>query len=85
MIRRLFASFIIRENDTNPQEFQKYAGGIGTSVQMLKSNYVQVPENKDKEEYQKVRDLSSDEEEDKKPKKCQPTCTTTKSNKKAKK
>ena len=35
---------------------------MGTSVEMLMSNYTQIPESEDKEEYQGVGDLSSDEE-----------------------
>ena len=57
---------------------------MGTSVQMLMSNYAQVPENEDKEEYKGLEDLS-EEEEEKKPKKRSTPRTSTKRNKKAKK
>ena len=36
---------------------------MGTSVEMLMSNYTQIPDKEDKEEYQGIGDLSSDEEE----------------------
>ena len=65
-------------------EITEYAHEMGTSVQMLMENYVQVPENKGKEEYQGVGDLSSDEAEDEKPQKRQATRTTTKSIKRVK-
>ena len=54
MIRRLFATFIIKEKDENPRRLAEYARKMGTSVQMLMSNYAQVPDSKDKEEYQGV-------------------------------
>ena len=62
---------------------------MGTSVQMLMSNYAQVPDNKDKEKYKGLGDLweeqDKEEAEEYKPKKRAAPRTTTKSNKKAKK
>ena len=84
MIRRLFATFIIKEKDENPRRLAEYARKMGTSVQMLMSNYAQVPENEDKEEYKGLEDLSEEEEEPK-PKKRSSPRTSTKRNKKAKK
>ena len=63
MIRRLFGTFIVKENDTNPKQFKKYARKMGSSVQMLMDNYAQVPDNENKEEYQGVGDLSSGAQE----------------------
>ena len=74
-----------QRNDTNPRQFKEYARKIGTSVQMLMDNYAQVPDNKDKEEYKGVGDLSSDEEEEEKPMKRTATHASTKIIKKAKK
>ena len=51
MIRRLFATYIIKENDTNPRQFKAYAAKMGTYVEMLMSNYAQVAENEDKDKY----------------------------------
>ena len=87
MIRRLFATFLIKEKETNPRQLEQYARKMGTSVQMLMSNYAQVPENEDNEEYKGIGDLSEEEEEEKeepKPKK-RAAKASTKSNKKAKK
>ena len=64
MIRRLFATFLIKEKETNPRQLEQYARKMGTSVQMLMSNYAQVPENKDNEEYKGIGDLSEEEEEE---------------------
>ena len=36
---------------------------MGTSVEMLMSNYTQIPDKEDNEEYQGIGELSSDEEE----------------------
>ena len=63
MIRRLFATYLIQEKRVNPREFKEYARKMGTSVEMLMSNYAQVLESEDKEEYQGVGELSADEEE----------------------
>ena len=57
MIRRLFATHLIQEKKANPREFKEYARKMGTSVEMLMSNYTQIPESEDKEEYQGVGDL----------------------------
>ena len=90
MIRRLFATFLIKEKETNPRQLEQYARKMGTSVQMLMSNYAQVPENEDNEEYKGIGDLSEEEEEEEKeeeelkPKK-RAAKASTKSNKKAKK
>ena len=61
MIRRLFATYIIKENDTNPRQFKAYAAKMGTSVEMLMSNYAQVAENEDKDEYQGLGDMLEQE------------------------
>ena len=45
MIRRLFATFIIKEKEENPRRLAEYARKMGTSVQMLMSNYAPVAEN----------------------------------------
>ena len=65
MIRRLFATFLIKGKETNPRQLEQYARKMGTSVQMLMSNYAQVPENEDTEEYKGFGDLSEEEEENK--------------------
>ena len=39
---------------------------MGTSVQMLMSNYAQIPENED-EEYRGLGDVSEEEEEEEEP------------------
>ena len=63
MIRRLFATYIVKENETNPTHFKQYAAKMGTSVEMLMSNYTQVPLNEDAEkEYQGLGDMSQEEE-----------------------
>ena len=86
MIRRLFATFSIKEKETNPRQLEQYARKMGTSVQMLMSNYAQVPENEDNEEYKGIGDLSEEEEEEEEPKpKKRAAKASTKSNKKAKK
>ena len=64
MIRRLFAMYIVKENETNPRHFKQYAAKMRTSVEMLMSNYTQVPSNEDAEkEYQGLGDMTSEEEE----------------------
>ena len=82
MIRRLFSTYLMQEKKANPRAFKEYARKMGTSVQMLMDNYMQI-EDEDQEEYQGIGDLSSDEEE-KKPKRAS-TRVATKTNKKAKK
>jgi len=85
MIRRLFATFIIKEE--NPRRLGEYARKMGTSVQMLMPNYAQVPDNEDKEESKGLEDMSEEEEEEeeKKPMKRSLPRTSTKRNKKAEK
>ena len=62
MIRRLFATYIVKENQTNPRHFKQYAAKMGTSVEMLMSNYTQVPSDEDAEkEYQGLADISEEE------------------------
>ena len=62
MIRRLFATYIVKENKTNPRDFKQYAAKMGTSVEMLMSNYTQMPSNEDAEkEYQGLGDISEEE------------------------
>ena len=63
MIRRLFATHLIQEKKANPREFKEYARKMGTSVEMLMSNYTQIPDKEDKQESQGLGDISSDEEE----------------------
>ena len=63
MIRRLFATFLIKEKETNPRQLEQYARKMGTSVQMLMSNYAQVPENEDNEEYKGLGEEEEEEEE----------------------
>jgi len=58
MIRRLFATHLIQEKKANPREFKEYARKMGMSVEMLMSNYTQIPDKKDKEEYQGVQEIS---------------------------
>ena len=84
MIRRLFATFLMQEKKANPRSFKEYARKMGTSVEMLMDNYMQIPEDEAREEYQGIGDLSSDEVEDKKPKKRAAMRASTKANKKAK-
>ena len=64
MIRRLFGTYLIKEKETNPRKLEEYARKMGTSVQMLMSNYAQVPENEDDDEYKGIGDLSEEEEEE---------------------
>ena len=45
------------------QEFKEYDRKMGTSVEILMDSYAEVPDNEDKEEYQGVGDVSSNEEE----------------------
>ena len=84
MIRRLFATYLIQEKKANPRAFKDYARSMGTSVEMLMNNYAQI-EDENEEEYQGIADVSSDEEEQKKPQKRASTRAATKPNKKAKK
>lgn len=58
-LRRLFATFLVCESNRNPREFKEYARKMGTSVNLLMSNYCQVAESDD-EEYQGVGDLFCD-------------------------
>ena len=58
-----YASDPREEEKTNPTEFKEYARKMGTSVEMLMSNYTQIADKEDKEEYQGIGELSSDEEE----------------------
>ena len=65
MIRRLFATYIVKENETNPRHFKQYAAKMGTSVEMLMSNYTQMPSNEDAEkENQGLGDMSEEEIKD---------------------
>ena len=63
MIRRLFATHLIQEKKANPREFKEYACKMGTSVEMLMSNYAQIPDldNKDEDEYQGLGDMLEQE------------------------
>ena len=62
MLRRLFATYIVKENETNPRQFKQYAAKMGTSVEMLMSNYTQVASDEDSEkEYQGLGDISEEE------------------------
>ena len=63
MIRRVFATYIIKEHETNPRQFKQYAAKMGTSVDMLMSNYAQVPDNDDQDEHQGLGSLFEEEEE----------------------
>ena len=67
MILRLFATFLIKEKETNPRQLEQCARKMGTSVQMLMSNNAQVPDNEDNEEYKGHGDLSEVEEEEEEP------------------
>ena len=66
MIRRLFATYIVKENKTNPRDFKQYAAKMGTSVEMLMSNYTQIPAKEDEDkEYVGLDDMSEEEDEEK--------------------
>ena len=67
MIRRLFATFLIKEKETNPRQLEQYARKMGTTVQMLMNNYAQVPEKEINDEYKGLGDLSDEEEEEEEP------------------
>ena len=60
-IRRMFATYIVKESETNPRNFKSFARKMGTSVEMLMSNYVQVEddENDEGEEYHGIDNVSS--------------------------
>ena len=62
VLRRLFATYIVKENDTNPRDFKEYARKMGTSVAMLMSNYAQVPDDEDKDEYKGLGDMFEEED-----------------------
>ena len=63
-IRRLFATYIIKEKQTNPRNLKSFAHKMGTSVEMLMSNYVQVPDDEDEDsEYTGLGDLFMAEKE----------------------
>ena len=47
MIWRLFATSIVKENETNSRNFNQYASKMGTSIGILVSNFAQVPSNHD--------------------------------------
>ena len=81
MIRRLFATYIVKENETNPRQFKAFASKMGTSVEMLFDNYVQVPENEDKDiEYHGIGDVSEEDEKPLNNKKREPTRNSRKRN-----
>ena len=65
MIQRLFATFIVKENKTIPRDFKQYAAKMGTSVEMLMSNYTQIPAKEDEDkEYVGLDDMSEEEDEE---------------------
>ena len=62
-IRRLFATYLIHEKKTNPRKLKEYAHKMGTSVEMLMSNYVQVKEGEDDDDYEGIGELFEESEE----------------------
>ena len=60
-IQRMFTTYIVKESETNPRNFKSFACKMGTSVEMLMSNYVQVEddENDEGEEYHGIDNVSS--------------------------
>ena len=59
-IRRLFATYIVTESRTNPHNFKNFAKKMGTSVEMLMNNYVQVEDDKDDDgEYHGIGSLKT--------------------------
>ena len=68
-----------QEKETNPRQFEQYARKMGSSTQVLMSNYAQVPEMEDSGEYKGLGHLSEEEEEEEeekpKPKKSEAKAT----------
>ena len=62
-IRRLFATYLIQEKKTNPRKLKEYAHKMGTSVEMLMSNYVQVEDGEDDDEYKGIGEMFEDSAE----------------------
>ena len=62
-IRRLFATYLIEEKKTNPRKLKEYAHKMGTSVDMLMSNYVQIEDDDSDDEYIGLGDMYNDESE----------------------
>ena len=54
----MFATYIVTESKTNPRNFKNFAKKMGTSIEMLMKNYVQVEDDEDEDgEYNGNRGL----------------------------
>ena len=62
-IRRHFATYLIHEKKMNPRKLKEYAHKMGTSAEMLMSNYVQGEDGEDDDDYEGIGEMFVESEE----------------------